>query len=222
MLAEVDGPLSHEARENLTIVHTSGRHLAALIDDILDLSAIESGQLRLTRTYVDVLEVAQAVVREIQVTADKKGLELQLEGEHAPAWADRRRLRQILNNVIGNAVKFTHQGSVSIRVERTSKDTTAVCVSDTGPGIAPNDQAAIFEEYRQSGEPRWRRAGTGLGLAISRRLIEMHGGSISLISALDQGSTFTVVLPSESEQDRWQDLTPVEPISSETHARGQP
>lgn len=222
LLAEVDGPLSHEARENLTIVHTSGRHLAALIDDILDLSAIESGQLRLTRTYVDVLEVAEAVVREIQVTADKKGLELQLDGERAPAWADQRRLRQILNNVIGNAVKFTHQGHVSIRVGRIKRDTTFVSVSDTGPGIAPDDQAAIFEEYRQSGEPRWRRAGTGLGLAISRQLIEMHGGSISLASTLGKGSTFTVLLPSESEEERRPEYTPIEPISSETNAGSRP
>ena len=214
LLAEVDGPLSQEARENLTVVHTSGRHLAALIDDILDLSAIESGQLRLTRTYVDVFEVAQAVVREIQVTADTKGLELTLDGERAPAWADQLRLRQILNNVIGNAVKFTQQGGVTIRVERKGQDLTAVSVTDTGPGIAPNDQAAIFEEYRQSGEPHWRRSGTGLGLAISRRLIEMHGGSIRLSSTLGKGSIFTLLLPTESEEDRWLETTPIEPVSS--------
>jgi signal transduction histidine kinase len=222
LLAEVDGPLSNEAREDLTIVHASGRHLAALIDDILDLSAIESGQLRLTQTHVDVLDVAEAVVREIQVTADNKGLTLELDGAHAPAWADQRRLRQILNNIIGNAVKFTQQGKVSVHVSRSAGNTTAVAVTDTGPGIAPTEQAAIFEEYRQSGEQRWRRTGTGLGLAISRRLIEMHGGSIALESALGTGSTFTVILPSESAEDPWQNAVASEPTNADAAGRGGP
>lgn len=204
LLAEVDGPLSQEATENLAIVHQSGRHLAALIDDILDLSAIESGELRLTRTQVDVLEVAQTVVKEIHVTAHAKGLQLRLKGEHVVAWADQRRLRQIINNVVGNAVKFTQQGQVNVDVSR-KRRTVQIAVSDTGPGIAPNDQAAIFEEYRQSGEQRWRRSGTGLGLAISRRLIEMHGGTIRLESALGRGSTFTLLLPSQHDDDRRKD-----------------
>ena len=201
LLAEVDGPLSHEAHENLTIVHTSGRHLAALIDDILDLSAMESGQLRLTRTHVNVFDVAQTVVKEIQVTAKAKGLELSLAGEHAPAWADQRRLRQILNNVIGNAVKFTQQGSVKVHVSRRGHDAAQIIVADTGPGIAPSEQVAIFEEYRQAGEQRWRRAGTGLGLAISRRLVAMHGGVIRLESTLGQGSTFMLLMPVKVEDD---------------------
>ena len=222
LLAEVDGPLSQEAHENLTIVHTSGRHLAALIDDILDLSAIESGQLRLTRTTVDVFEVAQTVVKETQVTAKAKGLELTLQGEHAPAFADQRRLRQILNNVIGNAVKFTQQGQVTVRVARRGTDASMVSVTDTGPGIAPNDQAAIFEEYRQSGEQRWRRSGTGLGLAISRRLIEMHGGIIRLESTLGQGSTFMLLLPARLDDDRWDDGQQRDSQSSIPDVGGQP
>jgi len=220
LLAEVDGPLTSEAHENLTIVHTSGRHLASLIDDILDLSALESGQLKLTRTYLDVLQVVETVVREIQVTATQKGLALRLDGVRSPAWADPRRLRQILNNVIGNAVKFTHEGSVTVHVRRVDRDTTAVTVTDTGPGIAPADQAAIFEEYRQSGEQRSRRAGTGLGLAIARRLIDMHGGSIQLQSELGVGSTFTVLLPSQSEEDRRHNSPPDDTNTSETDVEG--
>ncbi len=220
LLAEVDGPLSNEAHENLTIVHTSGRHLAALIDDILDLSALESGELRLARTRVDILEVATAVVRELQVTALKKGLKLTLDGEPAHAWADQRRVRQILNNLIGNAVKFTHNGGVSVQVSPQEPDSVAICVMDTGPGIAPADQAAIFEEYRQSGEQRSRRAGTGLGLAIARRLIDMHGGSIKLDSELGKGSTFTVLLPSQSDDPRYRDSLTNEANSRDTDARG--
>lgn len=204
LLAEVDGPLSPDAVENLTIVRASGGHLAALIDDILDLSAIESGQLRLTRNHVDALDVAQTVVKEIQVTAKAKGLDLSVSGTHAMVWADQRRLRQILNNVVGNAVKFTQEGNVSVHVA-TGDDLTKIEVSDTGPGIAPGDQAAIFEEYRQSGEQRTRRAGTGLGLAISRRLIEMHGGQIHLASTLGHGSTFTLILPSTHREGQVQE-----------------
>jgi signal transduction histidine kinase len=206
--------LSQEAAENLTIVHQSGRHLAALIDDILDLSAIESGELRLTRTQVDVLEVAQTVIKEIHVTAQAKGLQLRIKGEHVMAWADQRRLRQIINNVVGNAVKFTQQGHVSVEVSRKGRRTVQIAVSDTGPGIAPGDQASIFEEYRQSGEQRWRRSGTGLGLAISRRLIEMHGGTIRLESTLGRGSTFTLLLPSQHDTERRED----EPRAESTQA----
>jgi signal transduction histidine kinase len=213
LLAEVDGPLSQDARESLEIVRTSGRHLASLIDDILDLSALESGQLRLTRSYVDAASIAEAVVREAQVTAEAKGLTLTLSGKHAAVWADPRRLRQILGNVVGNAVKFTSRGRVEVTVEHTSESTTTITVRDTGPGIAPNEQLAIFEEYRQSGEERVRRSGTGLGLAITRRLVEMHRGQIFLESRLGEGSTFRITLPSESDLDRETEFTPLEPIT---------
>jgi len=213
LLAEVDGPLSQDARESLEIVRTSGRHLASLIDDILDLSALESGQLRLTRSYVDAASIAEAVVREAQVTAEAKGLTLTLSGKHAAVWADPRRLRQILGNVVGNAVKFTSHGRVEVTVEHTSESTTTITVRDTGPGIAPDEQLAIFEEYRQSGEERVRRSGTGLGLAITRRLVEMHRGQIVLESRLGEGSTFRITLPSESDLDREAEFTPLEPIT---------
>src|SRR6185503_10561447 len=110
--------------------------------------------------------------------------------------ADARRVRQILGNVVGNAVKFTSEGSVQIWVEPRGRF-VAVIVTDTGPGIAPDEQAAIFEEYRQSGDINVRRIGTGLGLAITRRLVQMHGGFIEVESELGRGSRFTIVLPSE-------------------------
>jgi signal transduction histidine kinase len=213
LLAEVDGPLSADARESLEVVRTSGRHLASLIDDVLDLSALESGQLRLTRSYVDAYSIAEVVVREALVTAQPKGLAVTLSGNHAAVWADPRRVRQILGNVVGNAVKFTQTGRVDVHVEHTGAETTTIVVSDTGPGIAPDDQLAIFEEYRQSGEERVRRSGTGLGLAITRRLVDMHRGSIALSSTLGVGSTFKITLPSESDLDRDNELTPLEPIT---------
>ncbi|MGE5786620.1 MAG: sensor histidine kinase [Myxococcales bacterium] len=209
LLSEVDGPLSADARENLEIVRTSGRHLASLIDDILDLSAIESGQLRLARSYVDLYAIAESVVREAQVTAHAKGLEVYLKGERAMAWADPRRVRQMLNNVVGNAVKFTLKGYVEVVVTKENPLTTTIRVTDTGPGIAPNEQMAIFEEYRQAGEERVRRAGTGLGLAITRRLVGMHGGRITLASDVGKGSIFSIHLPAQADHERESGVAPV-------------
>ena len=214
LLAEVDGPLSDTARESLEVIRTSGRHLASLIDDILDLSALESGQLRLARSYVDIYDIAQSVVREEQVSAQLKGIELRLSGVHAAAWADPRRGRQIITNVVGNGIKFTQSGYVEVQVARDGSTRTTVAVTDTGPGIAPDEQATIFEEYTQSGDLRVRRGGTGLGLAITRRLVQMHGGSIALESRLSRGSTFTIVLPSESESDKDLDMTPLEAVTT--------
>ncbi len=201
LLSEVDGPLSPDARESLEVVRTSGLHLAALIDDVLDLSALESGQLRLTRSRIDVHAIAESVVRELQVAAQAKGLRMSLRGKRALAFADPMRVRQILGNVVGNAVKFTHQGEVLVEVESASPTETTVIVSDTGPGIAEPDRAAIFEEYIQSAEQRRHRAGTGLGLAIARRLVQMHGGTIRLTSTVGKGSRFVMAFPTQPESN---------------------
>ncbi len=197
LLGDVDGPLSPDARENMSIVRSSGDHLRSLIDDILDLSALESGELRLARRAVDAYAIAEEVVREAQVTAQGKPLVVRLAGERADVWADPRRLRQIIGNLVGNAVKFTGEGSVDVSVERRGQF-VAIITHDTGPGIAAAEQALIFEEYRQAGDANARRIGTGLGLAITRRLVQMHGGAIELESSLGVGSRFTVLLPTEA------------------------
>jgi signal transduction histidine kinase len=194
LLSEVDGPLSPDALENLTIVRGSGQHLRSLIDDILDLSALESGELRLDCRVVDVFPVAAEVVREAEVTAGAKGLGIEISGKPATAYADARRVRQIVGNLVGNAVKFTERGNVHVRVDPRDGG-VAIAISDTGPGIAPEEREAIFQEYWQSLDAERRRTGTGLGLAITRRLVQMHRGFIDLRSQLGKGSTFTVVLP---------------------------
>ena len=199
LLSEVDGPLSADARENLTVVRSSGEHLRALIDDILDLSALESGELKLHSEPMDVYPVAGEVVREARVTAAPKGLAVELQGSPALAWADARRVRQIIGNLLGNAVKFTEHGKVWVRIEPRDGG-AAITVGDTGPGIAPEDREAIFEEFFQTKEAGRHRLGTGLGLAITRRLVQMHGGFIDLKSELGKGSAFTVVLPSTKPQ----------------------
>ncbi|MDQ2646301.1 MAG: HAMP domain-containing histidine kinase [Myxococcota bacterium] len=196
LLSEVDGPLTEDARENLDQVRNSGGHLRALIDDILDLSALESGELRLDCRTVDVYPIAVEVVREAEVTASSKSLDIHLAGGSATAFADPRRVRQIIGNLVGNAVKFTDKGSVHVRVDPRDGG-ASISVIDTGPGIAPSEHEAIFQEYWQSRDARRRRVGTGLGLAITRRLVQMHRGFIDLQSQLGKGSMFRVVLPSQ-------------------------
>lgn len=194
LLSEAEGPLTDEARENLEVVHSSGQHLRSLIDDILALSALESGQMRLERQETNVFAIAADVVREAKIAAQNKNLVVQLAGQPTNAWADPLRTRQILSNIVGNAVKFTDQGSVLVFVQGTEEH-VVISVTDTGPGIPVEQQEAIFEEYRQAGDAASRRKGSGLGLAITRRLVRMHGGTVKLESAVDCGARFTIMLP---------------------------
>jgi signal transduction histidine kinase len=194
LLAEIEGPLSEDAQENLETVRRSGMHLKALIKDILDLSALESGELTLTRELTDLNAIADDVLREHRVSAQEKRLELKLTGRFAPAWADPLRVRQMIGNLVGNAIKFTNSGGVHVQIEPRG-DISAIIVKDTGPGIAPREQNAIFEDYTQVGDLKSRGAGTGLGLAITRRLALMHDGEILLQSEVGQGASFAILLP---------------------------
>jgi signal transduction histidine kinase len=201
LLSEVDGPLDPEARENLLVVRSSGQHLRALIDDILDLSALESGELRLTLRQIDVYPIVADVVREARALARSKGLDITLVGNPARAFADERRVRQIVGNIVGNAVKYTERGRVDVGLGIVNGE-VVVEVADTGPGIAAEEHEAIFQEYFQSREARTRRAGTGLGLAIARRLARMHGGRVEVASEIGKGSIFRVVFPVEPKLER--------------------
>jgi signal transduction histidine kinase len=193
--SEVDGPLSDEAREHLAIVRTSGEHLRMLINDILDLSQLENGKLELSIAAVDVRHLAEQVMREATAAARNKPVELSVSGDAGVfAYADKLRLRQILTNLVANAVKFTEKGSVAIRIEA-HRTKVAISVIDTGPGVSPEEQAAIFEVYRQGHDARRRRGGAGLGLAITKRLVEMHSGTLALHSQVGVGSTFVVTIP---------------------------
>jgi len=214
LLAEVDGPLTEDSRENLSVIRSSGEHLRALIDDILDLSALESGELRLSSRPIDVYPIAQEVVREAGIAASAKGLKLELFGKPATAYADPRRVRQIIGNVVNNALKFTSKGSVTVRVDPRDGG-VSIAIADTGPGIAPQDHEAIFREFFQTGDARRQRVGTGLGLAISRRLVQMHRGFIDLRSQLGRGSLFTIVLPAQPPPG----TRPAEPIPPPAKSR---
>jgi len=192
--SEADGPLTDDAKESLAVIRTSGEHLRTLIDDILDLSAMETGQLHLDKVDVDARALAEDVVREAWGTITDRAVSLTVDGaDQAWVHADPRRLRQVLTNLVSNALKFTARGEVRVRVVANDDEVT-IAVTDSGRGIPPDLVDTIFRAYRQVSDATDRRAGAGLGLAIAKRLVVLHGGAIQVASELDQGSTFTVRL----------------------------
>jgi len=201
LLEGLEGPLNPGQREDLRIIRESGDHLLGLVNDILDLSALQAGQIRVEFVGADLVEIARAVLVEAEGQLRGKPVRLvsDFAAEKLPLRGDARLLRRVLQNLVGNALKFTPQGEVRLVLRRDGSQLTAQVV-DTGPGIAPEALSAIFEEYRQAGDARAKREGTGLGLAIARRFVEMHGGTITATSTLGRGSTFTVRLPAAAAE----------------------
>lgn len=196
---EVDGPLDPSASEEVEQIRGSGKHLHELINDILEFSALESGQLKLSRTQVDLTQLATEVVREAAGLVAQRPVRLRVvAGGPVLADADPKRMRQVLTNLVGNAAKFTMRGEVAVHVRAEGRH-ALLAVTDTGPGISTAERAMIFEEYKQAGPERARKRGTGLGLAIARRLVLMHGGAIQVESEIGKGSIFRVTLPAWSE-----------------------
>jgi GAF domain-containing protein len=183
-------------------VESNGKHLLGLINAVLDLSKIEAGQLVLDLTDYSLNDVVQTVCAAVEaLAADKKlALKAELSNDLPPARGDERRLTQVLLNLMGNAIKFTDAGEVSVKV-KAENGLFNVSVRDTGPGISAADQAKLFQEFQQADNSLTRKkGGTGLGLAISKRIVEMHGGKIWLESQVGQGSTFFVTLPVRAEE----------------------
>jgi signal transduction histidine kinase len=178
-------------------LEANGKHLLGLINDVLDLSKIEAGQLVLELSDYCIQDVAQTVRSTLEpLAADKKlAFKLDLSPGLPAGHGDGRRLTQVLINLVGNAIKFTDAGEVAIKAEA-QNGSFHVSVRDTGPGISSTDQAKLFQEFQQADNAITRKkGGTGLGLAISKRIIEMHGGKIWVESQPGQGSTFTFTLP---------------------------
>jgi len=197
MLDSIYGEPSDKMRAVLVRLQASGRHLLGLINDVLDLSKIEAGQLTLSLDDYSLGDVVQGVVSAVEPLAAEKLLVFKVEV--APGLptgrGDGRRLSQVLLNLVGNAIKFTDKGEVAIRASVTNGAFT-VAVCDTGPGIAAADQAKIFEEFQQADSSITReKGGTGLGLSIAKRIIEMHGGRIWVESEPGKGSTFYFTVP---------------------------
>jgi GAF domain-containing protein len=200
-----DGAYGEPSEKMLGILkrlEANGKHLLGLINDVLDLSKIEAGQLELELSDYCIQDIAQTVRSTLEpLAADKKlAFKVEMPSKLPPGHGDGRRLTQVLINLVGNAIKFTDAGEVAIKAEA-NNGSFHVSVSDTGPGISAADQAKLFQEFQQADNAITRKkGGTGLGLAISKRIIEMHGGKIWVESQPGQGSTFAFKLPVVVEQ----------------------
>lgn len=192
------GEINKKQEKYLNNILISGKHLLELINTILDLSKIEAGQMKLVYEAFDLREIVEAVESVMRQQAETKNIHLGLAIDEGASliMADRLKFKQILYNLLGNAVKFTPRGGkVSLTVKR-EKDSILISVSDSGPGIREGEADLIFEAFRQSdGSHRRDFQGTGLGLTLSKKFVELHGGKISLTSEEGKGSTFTFTIP---------------------------
>jgi two-component system, NtrC family, sensor kinase len=191
------GDLNEKQEEYLKDIYASGGHLLSLINDILDLSKIEAGRMELELTDFDLPTAIDSALMLVRERAGRSGIALHtvVDKKVGQIQADERKIRQVVLNLLSNAIKFTPEGG-RIEVAAVPRDgSLEISVSDTGVGIALEDQEAVFEEFRQVGTAAKKVEGTGLGLALSRKLIELHGGQIWVKSELGQGSTFTFTLP---------------------------
>jgi PAS domain S-box-containing protein len=201
----VDGELSDDAVEDVTAIYDSGRHLLSIINEVLDLAKIEAGQMQLDRREMSLPELVQEVVRSGQILVKDKDVQLTLSEDSAVTKivADQLRLKQIIWNLVSNAVKFTEHGSVTVQYGSLDSENVYVKVVDTGIGIGEEKQQLIFERFSQVDGSSTRRAGgTGLGLTITQQLVRMHGGDIRVESKLGEGSIFTLTLPVQHPEDQ--------------------
>ena len=201
-LLTMEGGLNAQQARGLDTIHQSGLHLLALINDILDLARIEAGQTELSRAPVNLTGLLQSVVQLMQVKADEKRLAFGFDaaaGLPEAVLADERRLRQVLLNLLGNAIKFTDDGQVSLRASAEPKGPEQVLlrldVEDTGVGMRAEDLDRIFEPFEQVGDVQRRSGGTGLGLTITRALVNDMGGQVQVSSEFGRGTRFRVELP---------------------------
>ena len=208
LLQELAGPLNAEQKKQLSMVRDSSRHLLALVNDVLDISKVEAGQLRIQHQTFSVREAIDRSVALVAPLANKKSLPLKtvIDTDLGQIITDRRRVEQVLINLLTNAIKFTEQGSVTLRAETIDsylapgaaapQPAVRIEVVDTGIGIDAADLPDLFQPFRQVEDGLARQhEGTGLGLAICDRLLHLMGGQITVASQKNAGSTFTVIIP---------------------------
>jgi len=203
ILDNIYGEAPERMRQVIERVQTNGRHLLGLINDVLDLTKIEAGQLTLSLADYSLKEVVDGVIIALEPLAVEKRLAFKayLPARLPTGHGDERRISQVLLNLVGNAIKFTDKGEVAIKASAANGSFT-VAVCDSGPGISQSDQARIFGEFQQADNSSTRRkGGTGLGLSIAKRIIEMHNGRIWVESNLGKGSTFFFSLPVRVHQE---------------------
>ncbi len=200
----VYGETPEKVQDALKRISANGKHLLGLINDVLDLSKIEAGQLALSLTDYSMKDVVHSVYGAVEPLAAEKKLTFKAEimPDMMQGHGDERRLTQVLLNLVGNAIKFTDAGAVVIKASQ-SNGVFSVAVQDTGPGISEDDQKKLFQEFQQADSSTTKKkGGTGLGLAISKRIVEMHGGKIWLESQIGRGSTFAFTVPARAEQQK--------------------
>jgi signal transduction histidine kinase len=191
------GDINEKQEEYVQDILGSGRHLLSLINDILDLSKIEAGRMELESAEFDLPSAIDNALTLVRERAGRRGITLEhaIDERLGAFNGDERKVKQVLLNLLSNALKFTPEGG-RIDVRATAKAGTAeIAVTDTGVGIAPEDQDAVFEEFRQVGAADKKVEGTGLGLSLARKFVELHGGRLWLKSQVGVGSTFTFTLP---------------------------
>ena len=204
LLHGVSGPVSEAQRKSLTRIDSNSRHLLALINDILDITRIEAGRMPLNLTSFAIPELLDEVMSELEPIIKRSNLAVaaKIQGRVPALKSDRQKVKQIVLNLLSNALKFTPGGSVTIRASYDAPTRMVhIAVRDTGVGIPGDDRIKVFEDFRQlDTSPARGYGGTGLGLSICRRLSQMLGGSIELESALGRGSTFTLQLPARGRR----------------------
>lgn len=192
------GELAEKQREYANDIHDSGQHLLSLINDILDLSKVESGELELEPGEFELASALDDALVLMKERAMRRGVSLEREVDEGvgPVVADERKVKQVVINLLTNAVKFTPEGGRVTLCASCSPDDFSVWITDTGVGISEEDQSAVFEDYRQvDGEHTREQEGTGLGLALSKRIVELHGGQLGVESEVGVGSTFRFTIP---------------------------
>jgi len=198
----VAGPIEGPVKRHLARVASNGQHLLSIINEILDISRIEAGRMPLQVSKFKVPDLIGEVIAELDSIVRRSKLEVSTDvpRDLKPIYSDRQKVKQILLNLLSNALKFTSAGSVKITARaQHAPRSIAISVTDTGIGIAPEDHVRIFEDFKQlDNSPTRAYGGTGLGLSICRRLADIIGGEISVKSQLGKGSTFTVTVPVES------------------------
>ncbi|MBN1327301.1 MAG: ATP-binding protein [Candidatus Cloacimonetes bacterium] len=197
------GELNSEQRKQLNIVKQSSRHLLDLINDILDISKIEAGRVELNPESFLLEEVTTEVTNIMRPKADEKNLQLiNNPSDEIIVQTDRRRLKQVILNLVSNAIKFTNSGTIVITTDQATADTVEISVEDSGIGISKNDLFKLFEPFQQVDNSLTKKQeGTGLGLHLSHRLMELLGGRIEVNSTVNKGSVFTVILPIKRENN---------------------
>ena len=199
MMRGMAGSTNEEQHRQLSMINGAGKHLLAIVNDILDLSRIEAGHFDIGIEEVDCARLGTAALDTVRPLATQRGLDLRLEIPREPCsiHTDARRVLQILLNLLGNAVKFSERGSVTLTISSAAEDgIVRLSVSDMGIGIAPDRLESVFDEFQQFDAPFLAKPeGTGLGLAVSRRLAAALGGTLEVASTLGVGSVFTLALP---------------------------